>query len=60
MTPWFSATAVAPTLILPIVAAAVGWRWAMAALAAGPAVGIWAMVALRDRPEAARLAGGRR
>jgi MFS family permease len=45
---------------LPLVAEAIGWRWAMAALAPGPLLGIAAMLALRRRPEAARLAGGRR
>ncbi|MGH7701438.1 MAG: MFS transporter [Gemmatimonadales bacterium] len=45
--------------LLPLVAEALGWRWAMAALAPGPALGVWAMLALRRRPEAARLAGGR-
>lgn len=45
---------------LPWVAERIGWRWAMVVLAAGPAVGVWAMLALRARPEAARLAGGRR
>jgi MFS family permease len=46
--------------LLPSLAGAVGWRWSMAALAAGPAVGVAAMLALKRRPEAARLAGGRR
>jgi MFS family permease len=45
---------------LPSLAAAIGWRWAMGVLAVGPALGIWAMLALRARPEAVRLAGGRR
>jgi MFS family permease len=45
---------------LPAVAGVVGWRWSMATLAAGPALGIWAMLRLRRRPEALRLAGGRR
>ena len=44
---------------LPNVAAVLGWRWSMAVLAAGPAVGVWAMLTLRRRPEALRLAGGR-
>ncbi len=44
---------------LPAVAAALGWRWSMAVLAAGPALGVWAMLALRRSPEAVRLAGGR-
>ncbi|HEY5652291.1 MAG TPA: hypothetical protein VIW46_12650 [Acidimicrobiia bacterium] len=33
--------------LTPVVADAVGWRWGFAWLAAGPAVGLWAMVALR-------------
>jgi len=45
--------------LLPAVAARVGWRWSMSVLALGPAVGVWAMLALRRRPEAAALAGGR-
>jgi hypothetical protein len=32
----------------------------MSVLAIGPAIGIWAMLALRARPESRRLAGGRR
>ncbi len=35
------------------------WRWAFAFLALGPAVGVWAMAALRSLPAARRLAGGR-
>jgi len=46
--------------LLPAVATALGWRWSMSVLAIGPALGVWAMLALRQRPEAARLAGGRR
>ena len=46
--------------LLPAVAAFVGWRWSMSVLAVGPAIGVWAMLALRRRPEALRLAGGRR
>ena len=45
--------------LLPWVAARVGWRWSMSLLALGPACGVWAMLALRRRPEAAALAGGR-
>ena len=45
--------------LLPAVAARIGWRWSMSVLAIGPALGVWAMLALRRRPEAARLAGGR-
>ena len=45
-------------LLLPVLASYVGWRWSMAALAAGPAAGIWAMQALGRRPERNQLAGG--
>jgi MFS family permease len=45
---------------LPLLAGAIGWRYAFLALAPGPALGCWAMAALRRRPEAARLAAGRR
>lgn len=37
-----------------------GWTWTFAFLALGPAVGIWAMYALRKLPEAVKLAGGNR
>jgi MFS family permease len=33
--------------LLPMVAAAIGWRWSMSVLAIGPALGVWAMLALR-------------
>jgi len=46
--------------LLPAVATTIGWRWSMSVLALGPALGVWAMLALRRRPEAARLAGGQR
>ena len=46
--------------LLPALAAAIGWRWSMSVLAVGPVFGVWAMLALRRRPEAALLAGGRR
>jgi MFS family permease len=45
---------------LPSVVALVGWSWAFVLLAPGPALGAWAMAALRGSPRAARLAGGRR
>jgi MFS family permease len=46
--------------ILPLVLRAGGWRLAFAVLSVGPALGCVAMLRLRARPEAARLAGGRR
>ena len=46
--------------VLPMVARAIGWRWSMSVLAIGPALGVWAMLALRRRPESLRLASGRR
>lgn len=46
--------------LLPLLAGGLGWRWTMATLAVGPAAGVWAMLALRRRPEAVKLAGGRR
>ena len=45
---------------VPIVESAVGWGPAFALLAIGPALGTVAMLTLRRRPEAMRLAGGRR
>jgi sugar phosphate permease len=45
---------------LPVVADAVGWQWAFILLAIGPAVGVWAMAALRRSGQAVKLAGGRR
>jgi MFS family permease len=45
--------------LVPLVADRVGWRWAFAILAVGPALGSWAMWLLKRSPEAARLAGGR-
>ena len=46
--------------LVPQVAAVVGWRWAFAVLAPGPALGILAMLRLRRLPEAAQIAHGRR
>ena len=50
----------ATIFLLPKVAAAIGWRWSMSVLAIGPALGVWAMLALRQRPEARLLASGAR
>ena len=46
--------------LIPTVETSVGWTWAFAFLAIGPALGILAMGALRRSPEAQRLAGVRR
>ncbi|MHA6287187.1 MFS transporter [Maricaulis sp. CAU 1757] len=46
--------------LLPLWIEAVGWTWAFTPLAIGPAVGIVAMVRLRARPEAVKMAGGMR
>jgi MFS family permease len=45
---------------VPLVAAQLGWRWAFCFLALGPALGSVAMVLLWRRPEALKMAGGRR
>lgn len=45
--------------LIPSLEAWVGWGWAFVFLAPGPALGIWAMSALRRSPAAVRLAGGR-
>ena len=46
--------------LVPRAVAAVGWRWAFAVLAPGPALGVLAMLRLRSLPEAARIAHGKR
>jgi MFS family permease len=42
--------------LVPVIAAAIGWRWAFAVLSLGPAVGIWSIATLRRLP--ARANGG--
>ena len=54
----FSLTVITIWLI-PVVRDQVGWSWAFLLLTPGPALGVWAMLRLRRRPEAARIAGGR-
>ncbi len=57
----FTLTAVTILLVGTLDASdAAGWRLAFGILALGPLVGIIAMWRLRRRPEALRLAGGRR
>jgi MFS family permease len=55
----FTITLASIWLVPPIVQV-VGWPWAFAALAPGPALGVIAMARLRALPEARKLAGGRR
>ena len=45
--------------LVPRLVDLVGWQWAFAPLAVGPALGTLAMLRLRALPEAAKLAGGR-
>jgi MFS family permease len=46
--------------LIPVLVAHVGWRYAFAALAPGPAFGIYSMLRLRRLPEATKIAHGRR
>jgi len=46
--------------LMPLWIEWLGWRYAFAPLAIGPALGVWAMARLRAHPDATRLAGGRR
>ena len=46
--------------LMPLWVAHLGWRWAFAPLAVGPAVGVVAMARLRAHPRSVALAGGRR
>jgi len=54
----FSLTAITIWLV-PLVRDALSWHWAFALLAPGPALGVVAMLRLRNRPEAERIAHGR-
>jgi MFS family permease len=53
------ALTVATIWLVPVWEEWLGWRWAFALLAPGPALGIAAMLRLRSSPDAARIAGGR-
>jgi MFS family permease len=46
--------------LIPWLADIVGWRYAFAALAPGPLIGVIAMARLRYHPDAVKLANGRR
>ena len=46
--------------LLPFIQGIIGWSGAFIVLGVGPALGTVAMLRLRVRPEALRLAGGRR
>lgn len=50
---------VATIWLIPLLVSAVGWGWAFASLAPGPALGVLAMLRLRSLPEAGHIAGGR-
>jgi MFS family permease len=50
---------VATIRLIPAAQSRVGWGWAFAVLAIGPAVGVAAMSVLRRSPAAAKLASGR-
>jgi predicted MFS family arabinose efflux permease len=54
------ALTLAPIWSLPYLAAEMGWRFAFLVLAPGPVLGCLAMAALRRRPEALKLAAGKR
>jgi MFS family permease len=46
--------------LIPWLVQRVGWDWAFAVLAIGPALGAWSMLRLRRLPEARRMASGNR
>ena len=46
--------------LIPMMEGWLGWRWAFALLALGPAAGIWAMTTLRRLPGSVKMACGRR
>lgn len=55
------ALTVAAIWLMPVIADVLGgWRWSFVALLPGPVIGTWAMLRLRQLPEARQLAGGRR
>ncbi len=46
--------------LMPPLVEALGWRYAFAALAIGPALGVWSMARLRADPSSVKLASGKR
>jgi hypothetical protein len=46
--------------LVPTLERLLTWRWTFAFLSLGPAVGIWAMLKLRQLPASTRMASGRR
>ena len=44
--------------LIPVLVARVGWRYAFAALAPGPLLGVVSMLRLRSLPEAVKIAHG--
>ena len=46
--------------LVPPLVGWVGWEWAFAVLAIGPAFGLWSMWRLRGLPQAVKMASGRR
>ena len=46
--------------LMPYWVELLGWKFAFAPLALGPAIGVWAMAQLRRHPRSVALAGGRR
>jgi MFS family permease len=49
---------VATIWLIPLLERVIGWRWAFAVLALGPALGVVAMLRLRSLPESAGIAAG--
>jgi MFS family permease len=49
---------VATIWLIPLLERGIGWRWAFAILALGPALGVVAMLRLRSLPESAGIAAG--
>lgn len=56
----FAITIFAVWLIPEIAASADSWRWAFLVLAIGPVIGVWAMMTLRQHPDAIKIANGKR